>query len=227
MPLSPGNFNIPAVSLTYFSPAARQYKSVRTAPIAVSVKESGPAESLVVVGGINDALGEPTLMEDGRFALADGSPDFSVEQRSPLPSAVLVLTPPLAWLILLLKNRPWKQAGHWHWGRRRRGYFSAQFQALSGHPEPVEALNGLLNAALHRGLGAGAAGRAIEEIRGELASRVGPAEVDTIVRAVTACRDHRYGKETLTSEGLGEVVEGLADALEVLHATSGRQGVQP
>lgn len=227
MPLSPGSFSIPAVSLTYFSPATRQYKSVRTAPIAVSVKESGPAESLVVVGGTTDALGEPTLMEDGRFALADGNPDFAVEQRSPLPWAVLVVTPPLVWLILLLKNRPWKQAGRWQWGRRRRGYFSAQFEALSGHPQPVEALNGLLCASLHRGLGVGAAGRAIEEIRGDLAIRVGPAEVDTIVQALTACRDHRYGKETLTSEGLGRVVEGLADALEVLHATSGRQGGRP
>jgi hypothetical protein len=224
MPLSPGSFNIPAVSLTYFSPAARQYKSVRTTPIAVTVKESGPAESLVVVGGSANALGGPELMEDGRFALAEGSPDFAVQQRSPILWALLIALPPLAWLILTLKDGEWKHAGAWRWTRRRRGHLFAQFQALADHPQPVEALNGLLCAALYRGLGPGASGLAASELRSELEARIGPEEVNTIVLALEACRDHRFGKEALTAERFGQVVEGLPDALEALQGTEVSKG---
>ena len=224
MPLTAGSFKIPAVSLTYFSPAARQYKSVRTAPISVSVKESGPAESLVVVGGSTDTLGGPALMEDGRFALAEESVDLKVDQPFPLPWTMLVVLPPFLWLVLVLKDGGWKQAGAWQWPRRRRGHLSAQFQALAEHPEPVEALNGLLSAALHRGLGAGAAGRAIGELRSDLEGRIGPEDVNTIVLALEACRDHRYGKETLRPEKFEQVVRGLPDALEALQGTAVSKG---
>lgn len=224
MPLSPGSFNIPAIPLTYFSPAARHYKSVRTTPIAVTVKESGPAESLVVVGGSANALGGPELMEDGRFALAEGSPDFAVQQRPPILWGLLVALPPLAWLFLTLRDGGWKQAGTWRWTRRRRGHLSAQFQALADHPQPVEALNGLLCAALHRGLGPGASGLAASELRSELEGRIGPEEVNTIVLALEACRNHRFGKEALTTERFGQVVEGLPDALEALQGTAVYKG---
>jgi hypothetical protein len=190
----------------------------------VTVKESGPAESLVVVGGSANALGGPELMEDGRFALAEGSPDFAVQQRSPILWALLIALPPLAWLILTLKDGEWKHAGAWRWTRRRRGHLFAQFQALADHPQPVEALNGLLCAALYRGLGPGASGLAASELRSELEARIGPEEVNTIVLALEACRDHRFGKEALTAERFGQVVEGLPDALEALQGTEVSKG---
>lgn len=227
MPLKAGSFNVPAVSLTYFSPATRQYKSIRTAPVSVSVKASGPAESLVVVGGRADGPGAPALMENGRFALADEDFDLTIMQDSPGLWIVLVALPPIVWLCLMLKDGRWRRAGVWRWSRPRRGHLSAQFQALAAHPEPVEALNGLLNGALHRGLAAGYAGRALGEVRSDLEGLLAPEDVTTIVRAIEACRDHRYGKEALALEDLERVIEGLAEALEALQDASRETGAKP
>ncbi len=224
MPLAPGSFNIPAVSLTFFSPEARQYQSVRTMPISVNVKESGPAEYLVVVGGSADAIGGPVLTEDGRFALAKGSVDFSVRQPSPIPWILLVALPPIVWLILTVKDGGLRHVSAPRWPHRGRGHLSAQFLALGDHPQPVEALYGLLCAALARSLGPGTAGLTVGELRDELAGRIGSGDVDTIIQAFEVCRNHRFGKETFTPEGLDRVVDGLPEALEALQGTTGPTG---
>lgn len=223
MPLSPGNFNFPAVSLTYFSPSARQYKSVRTQVVAVRVAASGPAESLVVIGGLAGSGGGPALMEDGKLALARDTPALAVRRERPGVWRALIALPPLAWLAVVLIGGGWRTMLAWRWPRRGDSNLVVQLAALGSHPQPVEALHGFVRGVLTRQLGDPAAGMSDPEIGAWMEGRIGAEAAACIAEVLRACQDHRYGKRSLSAADLGDLVQGLPEALEAVSRLRGAQ----
>jgi hypothetical protein len=214
MPLAPGSFNFPTVSFTYFSPATGQYQSARSAAVDVLVEPSGPPESLVVIGG--GAGGGPPLMENGRLALAEGIPVWSLHREYPGVWPALMALPPVIALVVVLMNGGSRRLQALRWSRPRGTDVARQLAAVASHPEPVEALHGIVRAALTRDRGDDGAEMSAGELRAWMEGR-GRAEAVWRVGAVLqACEDHRYGKRMLSSTALASLMQDLPEALNAL-----------
>lgn len=218
MPVEAGNFTFPAISLTYFSPAKRQYTSARTEPAPLRISASGPAEALVVVGG--GGGDGSALMEDGKLALAEGVPAFDVRRdRTGLWGALIAL-PPFVWLVLALMGGGWRSMLAWRGPRGRNHDLHQRCAALANHSEPMEALYQLLRAFLPDST----SGATVPELQTWLEARIGAKEAVRITGAVQACQNYRYGQGGVTSQDFGALIQGLPEALAALHAISPREG---
>jgi hypothetical protein len=216
MPIEAGSFHFPAISLTYFSPAQRQYVSARTEPSPVRIAASGPAESLVVVGG-GGASGPP-LMEDGKLALVADVPVFEVRRERAGLWGALIALPPLGWLVVALAGGGWRGLSAWRSPRRDTGNLSLRFAALASAPEPLEGLNTLLCEVLPDST----SGMSDPELRDWLEARISELEAARIADAIQACRNLRYGQRAQPRESTENLIQGLPEALAALQAASVR-----
>ena len=216
LPVESGNFNFPAISFTYFSPSKRQYSSARTEPAPLRIAASGPAESLVVVGG-GGGVG-PALMENGKLALADGVPVFEVRRDHTGLWSALIALPPFVWLVVALMGGGWRGMLAWRLPRRVNSDLHQRVTALASLSEPMEGLHALLREVLPQS----ALRMSVPELRDWLEARISAAEAARIADALQACQNYRYGQRVQPSKGTENLLQGLPEALAALQATSVR-----
>lgn len=218
MPLAPGHFNFPTVSFTYFSPGTGQYQTARSEVVDVQVEPSGPPESLVVIGG--GTGGGPPLMENGRLALVAEVPVWSLHRERPWVWPALMVLPPMIALVVVLMSGGWTRLRAVCWSRRGGTDVARQLAAVASHPEPVEALHGIVRAALTRYRGDGVTGMSDGELRVWLEEACRTESVRRVAGVLQACEDHRYGKRILSSTALASLIQDLPEALSALEPES-------
>lgn len=225
MPLRPGDFSFSSISFTYFSPAEKQYKVIRTDPISVRVSASGPEEALVVVGGGASGGPGPALMEDGKLALAPGTPIFVVYREREWIWTVLLLIPPCIFMGLALRRAGWRNWRVWTAVTRESRDLEEEFRTVLEQPEPVEALYGIIRSAVIRHMGVTASGMSQDELQSSLSTRIGTENAAHITRVWKACQDHRYGKHLLYTSDLADLTRGLPNALRSLEVPARKRGI--
>ena len=225
MPLGAGEFVVPPVSLTYFSPAGERYKVVRTKALPVTVKVSGRPEELVVIGaGGREGGVELAIMEQGRLPLATEVPSFRLRRNRWEPWPFLVGIPPLLYVTAVLWTRG--LAGLWLPIRRRsrRAPVESRLGAALGHPQPCDALNATIREILGEHTGRKVAGLSVPEIEAGLIVDGAPDAAGEIAGVLRVCERWRYAGGQATADELEALAARAAGAIYRLGASHRTRG---
>lgn len=196
MPLGGGAHTFPPVSMTYFSPAEARYQVCRTAPVPLEIKVTGPEEQLVVIGaGAGGGGPTMTVMEAGRLPLATEVTRFRPRRAHWDFGPLLVLMPPLLFLVILAATRGPAALAWWKQRERSADALAARFAAVESHARPIDALNAVVREILAARTGRDVASLSVPEIRELLGEAADQEAADALASVLRACTGQRYGDE--------------------------------
>ncbi len=218
--LEAGEHTLAPLSMTFFSPTTKRYKTVESEAMTLAVAASGETEELVVVGGVGQRF-PPELMAmgDGRLPVVAQLPPLDRPWLRIRYFTGLSLVPVVCFLLI--------------WGfafRKRRAYLAGTGSTVSRRIEVAMgeegSVNGLRQAILQEiryATGLKTAGMSAPELEEALARDHGPALGGTVGGVLRWCETARFSSAVPTPDETREQAQRVIGALTYLaHREDGR-----
>ncbi|MBI1319624.1 MAG: hypothetical protein GC168_11855 [Candidatus Hydrogenedens sp.] len=220
-PSESARHTIPSIEFCFFSPELGNYKTLKSNPVEVTVKEGSESGDLVVVGGTrSEQSGVLEVLGDDIAPIETRHRGLS---KPPLPLAADVVftgVPPMAFAacaLLLRHRRRLEEDTGYARTRRARSRSMKRLRKVAGSADPAEELYKALTGYLGDKLNMQDAGLTSNDVSKVMSSEGFPEALrDGYAKILRACERHRYAGDTLNAHEVQALTEAAAKAMDDL-----------